>query len=129
MSKRKNRWDDNLYDDDYGCAGVVGVVITVATLVVVVLGTISRVGGDRSAHLPLAPATPSPTVPVVVPIYPTRHEECLIKGNVSYGTGEKIYHMPGQKYYDETKINTQYGERWFCSEEDAKAAGWRRARE
>ncbi|GAA3099884.1 hypothetical protein GCM10010520_51620 [Rhizobium viscosum] len=52
---------------------------------------------------------------------------CDVKGNVSIGSGEKIYHVRGQEYYDETVIRAQYGERWFCSEADAKAAGWRRA--
>lgn len=54
-------------------------------------------------------------------------EDCDIKGNISYQTGEKIYHMPGQGYYDETVINESYGERWFCTEQDALAAGWRKA--
>lgn len=53
--------------------------------------------------------------------------ECNIKGNVST-RGERIYHLPGQKYYDETRISPSHGERWFCSEEEAKAAGWRRSR-
>ncbi len=52
---------------------------------------------------------------------------CNIKGNVST-RGERIYHVPGQKYYDETHINASHGERWFCSEEEARAAGWRRSR-
>lgn len=52
---------------------------------------------------------------------------CKIKSNVSIGSGERIYHLPGQEYYDETKISPQYGERWFCSEAEARAAGWRRA--
>jgi hypothetical protein len=52
---------------------------------------------------------------------------CVIKGNVSIGTGERIYHMPGQQYYDQTVISPEYGERWFCSEQEAQAAGWRRA--
>ncbi|MGZ2483157.1 hypothetical protein ACVITL_001680 [Rhizobium pisi] len=52
---------------------------------------------------------------------------CNIKGNVSIGSGERIYHVPGQEYYDETKISPQYGERWFCTEAEARAAGWRRA--
>ncbi|MCP8885482.1 hypothetical protein NIM87_18435 [Devosia sp. XJ19-1] len=29
--------------------------------------------------------------------------ECNIKGNVST-RGEKIYHMPGQRHYDDTRI-------------------------
>lgn len=53
---------------------------------------------------------------------------CTIKGNVSINTGERIYHVPGQRYYDETNILHRYGERWFCSEAEARAAGWRRSR-
>jgi phosphomevalonate kinase len=52
---------------------------------------------------------------------------CNIKGNVST-QGERIYHVPGQKYYDDTRISASHGERWFCSEEEARAAGWRRSR-
>ncbi|NKK73264.1 hypothetical protein GFM13_23435 [Rhizobium leguminosarum bv. viciae] len=52
---------------------------------------------------------------------------CNIKGNVSINTGERIYHVPGQKFYAETEISPRYGERWFCSESDARAAGWRKA--
>ena len=53
---------------------------------------------------------------------------CNIKGNISIDTGERIYHVPGQEHYWETKISPQYGERWFCSETEARAAGWRKAR-
>ena len=53
---------------------------------------------------------------------------CDIKGNISINTGERIYHVPGQEHYWETKISRQYGERWFCSEAEARAAGWRKAR-
>lgn len=53
---------------------------------------------------------------------------CDIKGNVSIDTGERIYHVPGQEYYDETRIRTEYGERWFCTEADARKAGWRRSK-
>ncbi len=56
------------------------------------------------------------------------HVTCPIKGNISINTGERIYHVPGQEYYDETIISPQYGERWFCSEAEARAAGWRKAR-
>ncbi len=51
---------------------------------------------------------------------------CNIKGNISIN-GERIYHMPGQDYYDATRINLLKGERWFCSEEAARKAGWRKA--
>lgn len=56
-----------------------------------------------------------------------RNSECNIKGNVST-RGERIYHMPGQEYYDETRISASHGERWFCSEAEARQAGWRRSR-
>jgi hypothetical protein len=50
-----------------------------------------------------------------------------IKGNVSYNSGQRIYHVPGGEYYAATTINPTYGERWFCSEAEAQAAGWRRS--
>lgn len=50
---------------------------------------------------------------------------CVIKGNLS-GRG-KIYHVPGQAFYAKTRINENRGERWFCSEAEARKAGWRRA--
>ncbi|MBB6357810.1 thermonuclease family protein [Aminobacter aganoensis] len=52
---------------------------------------------------------------------------CDIKGNVS-AEGERIYHVPGQKFYRQTKISERKGERWFCSEAEAKQAGWRKAK-
>lgn len=58
----------------------------------------------------------------------TYHKEgCDIKGNIGYESGEKIYHLPGQEFYNETTINPGYGERWFCTEEEAIANGWRKA--
>lgn len=52
---------------------------------------------------------------------------CPIKGNLSKD-GKRIYHMPGQQWYDRTRIDTAKGERWFCSEAEARKAGWRRAK-
>ena len=51
---------------------------------------------------------------------------CDIKGNISMSS-EKIYHVPGQKFYDATVIDESYGERWFCTEDEARASGWRKA--
>jgi hypothetical protein len=53
---------------------------------------------------------------------------CTVKGNISVNTGERIYHVPGQKFYSETQISPLKGERWFCSEEAAREAGWRKSR-
>jgi endonuclease YncB( thermonuclease family) len=51
---------------------------------------------------------------------------CAIKGNIG-STGERIYHVPGGRWYKRTGISKLKGERWFCSEEEARAAGWRPA--
>lgn len=52
---------------------------------------------------------------------------CKIKGNIS-SKGTRIFHVPGQEHYGRTRINTSKGERWFCSAQEARAAGWRAAR-
>lgn len=52
---------------------------------------------------------------------------CTIKGNIS-AKGVRIYHVVGQKYYDKTSITARFGERWFCSEAQARASGWRAAK-
>jgi len=57
-----------------------------------------------------------------------RPAECVIKGNVG-ARGERIYHVPGQRHYDATQISASRGERWFCTETEARAAGWRRSQQ
>jgi hypothetical protein len=49
--------------------------------------------------------------------------DCTIKGNISR-KGTRTYHLPGQRDYDRTRITETKGERWFCSEAEARAAGW-----
>lgn len=49
----------------------------------------------------------------------TNNSSCSIKGNIS-SSGEKIYHSPGQAFYDKTKE-----EEMFCSAKEAEAAGYR----
>ncbi|WP_261320401.1 thermonuclease family protein [Rhizobium leguminosarum] len=51
-------------------------------------------------------------------------EGCPIKGNINR-QHEKIYHAPWSKDYEKTRIDGSKGERWFCSEAEAIAAGWR----
>ena len=48
---------------------------------------------------------------------------CAIKGNRNR-RGEWIYHLPGQNYYDVTRP-----EELFCTESEARAAGYRRSKE
>ena len=50
---------------------------------------------------------------------------CPIKGNIS--KNGHIYHTPWSPWYDRTRINEKKGERWFCDEAEALAAGWRAA--
>src|SRR5262245_30115417 len=63
-------------------------------------------------------------IPTIIPFA----RGCNIKGNISF-RGERIYHVPGQKYYNRTIIEFWKGERWFCSEAEAREAGWRRSLE
>ena len=45
---------------------------------------------------------------------------CTIKGNIN-SKGERIYHVDGKSpSYDETVIDESAGERWFCSEAEAR---------
>ncbi|MEL6587252.1 MAG: thermonuclease family protein [Pseudomonadota bacterium] len=55
-----------------------------------------------------------------------RVDGCAIKGNIS--ANGRLYHVPGSHSYGRTRINTAKGERWFCTEAEARAAGWRAAR-
>lgn len=48
---------------------------------------------------------------------------CAIKGNIT--KNGRIYHMPWSPWYDQIKIEPEKGKRWFCSEGEAMAAGWR----
>ncbi len=52
---------------------------------------------------------------------------CLIKGDIAK-SGEHTFHMPGGRDYENTLINTETGERWFCTEAEAMAAGWSKSR-
>lgn len=48
---------------------------------------------------------------------------CAIKGNITkHG---RIYHMPWSPWYAQIRMEPDKGKRWFCSEAEAMAAGWR----
>jgi endonuclease YncB( thermonuclease family) len=76
--------------------------------------------GERETSTPV-PSRPTTSSPGSVA------GGCKIKGNIS-AKGEKIYHLPGSSSYERTAINEGAGERWFCSEDEAVAAGWRAPR-
>ena len=50
--------------------------------------------------------------------------DCTIKGNVNRA-GECIYHRPTSRWYAKIKMHISKGTRWFCSVDDAEAAGCR----
>jgi endonuclease YncB( thermonuclease family) len=54
----------------------------------------------------------------------SRCDGCYIKGNIN-SEGERIYHVPGSPSYDDTVIDESKGERWFRTESEARASGWR----
>ena len=51
-----------------------------------------------------------------------------IKGNVDSQTGERVYHVPGGIFYSTTEVSAADGDRWFCTEEEAVAAGWTKSK-
>ena len=56
---------------------------------------------------------------------PAAPNGCAIKGNVT--ANGRIYHLPWSPWYGKVKMDGDRGKRWFCSEAEALAAGWRPA--
>ncbi len=57
----------------------------------------------------------------------TDQPKCVIKGNISgewTQKGEKSYHFPGCIQYKTTRVEKYRGEEWFCTESEAKNAGY-----
>jgi endonuclease YncB( thermonuclease family) len=52
---------------------------------------------------------------------------CRIKGNVNRA-GVCIYHTPESRWYAKINMRISKGTRWFCSKEEAEAAGCRETR-
>ena len=61
-------------------------------------------------------------------LQPAEATDCYIKGNIN-AAGERIFHVPGGRFYAATRLDEAAGERWFCTEEQALGAGWRRSQE
>lgn len=90
---------------------------------------VERQSGVLSAESEtVAPSAPSSTIekPPGSAVENKKVDNCKIKGNISKN-GEKIYHLPGGRWYDKTKIDEADGERWFCTEDEAEKSGWRKA--
>ncbi|GJD42838.1 hypothetical protein AFCDBAGC_0680 [Methylobacterium cerastii] len=85
--------------------------------------------GERGMYMGFA-APGGPDGPIPAPVSraePPAAGGCTIKGNISR-KGEQVYHLPGSRDYDRTRIDAKTGERMFCTEDEAKAAGWRATR-
>jgi len=52
------------------------------------------------------------------------NEDCVIKGNISEKGYGKTYTLPGCSNYKNVKIDPGRGEQYFCTEEEAQAAGF-----
>ena len=74
-----------------------------------------RQSEERSAQAPGRPIRQSRATA-------SQSQGCTIKGNHSR-RGDWIYHLPGMPYYNQTRA-----EAMFCSEAEAQAAGYRRAK-
>ena len=103
--------------------GLLKSVLSLGTLAVIALFTMN-LSPTRSA--PPVTATPTPAGSAS-PMRAVTNQECVIKGNISIATGDKLYHIPGMEDYEATKIDPTKGERWFCTESEAIANGWRKA--
>lgn len=55
-------------------------------------------------------------------------EDCNVKGNTDIH-GKRWYHLPEFRHHQQTIVNLDHGDRWFCTEAAAQAAGFSRARE
>jgi endonuclease YncB( thermonuclease family) len=53
----------------------------------------------------------------------TAPDGCPIKGHMV--SGDRIYVLPWSSQYERVRVSQQRGGRWFCSEREARAAGWR----
>lgn len=52
----------------------------------------------------------------------TKNPKCMIKGNID--RTRKTYHVPGCTQYPFTVVEEDIGEQWFCSEKEARDAGY-----
>ena len=53
--------------------------------------------------------------------------DCVIKGNIDENTSKKFYYLPDCRDYDRVKIDLDRGEKFFCIEKEASAAGFVKA--
>lgn len=52
---------------------------------------------------------------------------CVIKGNIDQAIAKKFYHLPHCRHYTQIVLDLDMGERYFCTEKEARDAGFIRA--
>lgn len=55
------------------------------------------------------------------------NKKCPIKGNIDSKTKTHIYYVPGCVQYNTTIVQEDVGEQWFCTEKEARDAGYRKS--
>ncbi|MCX6816729.1 MAG: hypothetical protein NTZ93_02610 [Candidatus Beckwithbacteria bacterium] len=63
------------------------------------------------------------------------NSDCQIKGNIklnsadiSQNSGEMTYYFPGCGYYNKVDVQLHNGDSWFCTEAEARKAGFTKAK-
>lgn len=56
-----------------------------------------------------------------------QNKNCVIKGNIDKGTGEKFYHLSSCRHYNQIVLDLDIGEGFFCSEKEAQKEGFKLA--
>ena len=51
--------------------------------------------------------------------------DCNVKGTLGAG-GDRLYYVPTDPEYQQISVDPARGERLFCSDEEARLAGWTR---
>jgi endonuclease YncB( thermonuclease family) len=147
QEERKGIWSGNFEDPETwrkehnGRTGKTSKNSIPAGVVASIIGaeSVEKINGDQTPLVEAEPASAAVTTEesqaavAMAPLLatssgsstpPAVNDSCLIKGNIN-AKGLKIYHVPGGRFYEATKIDTEAGEKLFCSEEEAIAAGWR----
>ncbi len=53
------------------------------------------------------------------------NKKCVIKANIDKATWDHFYHLPTCRHYNQIVLDTDIGEGFFCSEKEAREAGFR----
>lgn len=57
-----------------------------------------------------------------------KNPKCAIKGNIDFPINKRTYHLPGCTQYETAVVQEDKGEAWFCTESEARKAGFTKAK-